>query len=154
MHLKRLEAVFSEYQRQLYVAALAITRNRAMAEDAVHDSLVAVAATRSAIQDMKAYLFQAVRNRALKLSLARSAQNPLEEDYLDEVSCRGADNHFIRQVKASIDTLDTNERQTLMLKLFEDLSFSEIADITENSPNTVASWYRRGLEKLKEKLHD
>jgi RNA polymerase sigma factor (sigma-70 family) len=45
--------------------------------------------------------------------------------------------------------LSEDERETIVLKVFDGMTFQEIADLREASSNTVASWYRRGMEKLK-----
>lgn len=152
VHLQELERVFLQHHRGLFAAALAVTRNRAAAEDCVHEALVAVAALKVAPRDMAAYLYRVVRNKALH-SLGHSArQVALAEDYLEPVEDGAEQALLVQQVKLHMAGLDGNEQQALMLKLFEGLTFDEIARTLEESPNTVASWYRRGLDKLKHLL--
>jgi len=38
---------------------------------------------------------------------------------------------------------------TIVLKSLEELTFKEISAVREQSINTVTSWYRRGLQKLR-----
>lgn len=147
--MKELERVFVEHQRRLFAAALAITRNRAAAEDSVHEALVAVAALRQAPDDMTAYLFRVVRNKALHGIRRDSRHVELTEDYLEAAPDDAGQATLVAQVKAHMRALAQDQQQVLILKLFEDLTFDEIAAIMDASPNTVASWYRRGLEKLK-----
>jgi RNA polymerase sigma-70 factor (ECF subfamily) len=147
--LKQLESVFLEHQRRLFASALAITRNRAAAEDAVHDALIAVAALSKAPDDMTAYLFRVVRNKALHSIKRESRHVELVEDYLDVAPGDAEQAALVAQVRQHMVSLSQDEQQVLILKLFEDMTFDEIAGILETSPNTVASWYRRGLEKLK-----
>jgi RNA polymerase sigma-70 factor (ECF subfamily) len=40
----------------------------------------------------------------------------------------------------------------VVLKIWEDMTFSQIAEILEISPSTAASRYRYALEKLTQKL--
>lgn len=147
--MKQLESVFLEHQRSLFAAALAITRNKAAAEDCVFDALAAVAALKEAPRNMAAYLFRVVRNKALHNLKQSQRQQAFDEDYLDAEPGNQELETLLGQVKQHIGSLVADEQQVLILKLFEDMTFDEIARIMEASPNTVASWYRRGLEKLK-----
>jgi len=45
--------------------------------------------------------------------------------------------------------LRDDERECIVLKLYSGLSFKEIAQTRSALPNTVASWYRRGIQKLR-----
>lgn len=147
--MKHLESVFLEHQRRLFASALAITRNRAAAEDAVHDALIAVAALRKAPDDMTAYLFRVVRNKALHNIKQAGRHVAMVEDYLETAPDNAEQATLASQVRQHMVSLSKDEQQVLILKLFEDMTFDEIAGILGASPNTVASWYRRGLVKLK-----
>lgn len=154
--IKKIAILFESRQRQLYVAALAITRERASAEDAVQDALLAIAALEVAPLDLESYLFRTVRNKALH-SVRRDKRidrdvNPT--DFLDIEDGSAEQRLFAIKVMAYLDDLDENPRQVIVMKLFADLTFDEIAKIMDSSPNTVASWYRRGLSKMKEQLNE
>jgi RNA polymerase sigma factor (sigma-70 family) len=45
--------------------------------------------------------------------------------------------------------LSNDEREVIALKVFDGMTFQQIADVREMSINTIASWYRRGMEKLR-----
>lgn len=153
MRRHQLDRLFREHQQHCYVAALAITRNRAAAEDAVHDALVAVCTADVKPRDLKAYLFRTVRNKALDSLRRERRTDPLPEDYL-EADCQDETTAvFAEQVQRFINRLDTDQQQVLILKLFAGLTHEEIANILSTSPNTVATWYRRGLSRLKEFMH-
>lgn len=155
MVLKDLEQLFIQQQHQLYVLALAITRNRVAAEDAVHDALLAVANLTTPPRDLKPYLFRVVRNKAL-LHQRKQYDSVAEsdmDDFLGSTELSGEQATLANQVVKHIRQLSAEEQQCLMLKLFNDMTFHEIAELLESSPNTVASWYRRGLGKLKEKIN-
>lgn len=154
MHLNELESIFLEHHRGLFAAALAITRNTAAAEDAVHEALLAVGSLREAPRDMAAYLYRVVRNKALHGIRQGQRQVPMDEDYLETTTGDAEQTLLLQQVKDTMNALSLDERQVLILKLFEGLTFDEIARIMESPPNTVASWYRRGLARLKELLDE
>lgn len=154
--LAELKELFASQQKHLYIAALAITRNRASAEDCVHDALLAVAEIQTELDDLEAYLFRVVRNKAIhRINQAARYENSVQDqNYIVAESKSLESSTFINQVKRQIGFLDMNYQQVLIMKLFTDLTFIEIAKITENSPNTVASWYRRGLTQLKERINE
>jgi len=49
--------------------------------------------------------------------------------------------------------LPTEQSEVVVLKIWEAMTFSQIAEVLEISPSTVASRYRYGLEKLAATLH-
>lgn len=151
----QLEKLFREKHLVLYAAAMAITRNHASAEDAVHDALIAVAESSAEPANLQAYLYTVVRNKALlSASRARINEVPVEQDFVDFRAVDGSQSVLLRQALAQIEKLDLNTRQVLILKLFADLTFNEIAQLMNEPLNTVASWYRRGLQHVQEKLHE
>lgn len=154
--LAPLATLFESRQEQLFVAAIAITRDRAAAEDAVLDALLAVSQLEQAPDNLLAYVFRTVRNKALhsKQQAQRFTAETDFDEFIDTRSQTPEQQIFLRQILAHLDKLESNQQQVLIMKLFGDLSFQEIAEVTANNPNTVASWYRRGLAQLKESLHE
>ena len=157
--LDQLSRLFESKQKQLYITAMAITKDRACAEDAVLDALLAVAELKQAPNDLAAYLFRVVRNKALHSNKrkARFTEGNSIEHFIDPASLaqQTAEQQILtQQILVQLESLESNQQQVLIMKLFGDLTFDEIAKITENSPNTVGSWYRRGLLQLKEKIHE
>lgn len=154
--LDELDEIFSRRNLELYTAALAITRDPDSAEDCVHDSLIAVAELSHEINEIEPYLFRVVRNKAIHCvkQLAKIDTSSSIKDYLTTKSDSFEMARLIDQIKRHIGCLDINHQQVLIMKLFSDLTFDEIANIMESSPNTVASWYRRGLQQLQERINE
>ncbi len=50
--------------------------------------------------------------------------------------------------------LPTEQREVLVLKAFDGMTFKEIAQLVGASINTVASRYRYGIEELRRALED
>ena len=154
--LSQLVQLFESKQKQLYAAALSITRDRALAEDVVLDAMLAVSELKKAPDDLPAYLYRTIRNKAIHGS-KQSMRFTSDSDYSSFIASnsRAAEEQvFVKQVLNQIEKLERNQQQVLILKLFGDLTFDEIAEITASNPNTVASWYRRGLQQLKETIHE
>ena len=51
-----------------------------------------------------------------------------------------------------MESLPEEQRSVLHLKLWEDLTFSQIGETLEISPQTAASRYRYALDKLRDLL--
>lgn len=59
------------------------------------------------------------------------------------------EDHFRQAVAGAMASLPAEQRAVLHLKLWEALTFEEIASALDLSPNTAASRYRYGLDKLR-----
>ena len=129
---------------------------RSAAEDVVQDVFVNLLLQRRAPDNLKAWLFKAVRNAAI--SHARSATRrgnrekrhavhrpdwfePRPEDLIDAATAQQA-----------LESLAPEQREVIVLRIWGQMTFEEAAAALEISPNTAASRYRYGLAKLKEQL--
>ena len=152
---EELRAIYEEYRTEVYVFALSITRCKQSAEDAVHEAFRKVLGKGYAPEALRPYLFRCVRNAAL--------------DELRSVKRRGRRDSIFASAQETgstppalsasemdefLDRLSADERECIVLKLYSGLSFREIAETRRTSPNTVASWYRRGLQKLRAHLEE
>jgi RNA polymerase sigma-70 factor (ECF subfamily) len=159
-----LERVYEEHRQGLYTLALSITRRAAEAEDAVQEAFARLWATQAHPGDaMVPYVFAAVRNAALDqvrrlARMARRVQNDPFGDRTDEASIYNglpenpetsaidAEQH--RRVRQAVDELPQAEREVIVLKIYAGLTFDEMAQTLGEPLPTVASRYRRALEKL------
>jgi RNA polymerase sigma-70 factor (ECF subfamily) len=53
-----------------------------------------------------------------------------------------------RSIRLAVEKLPPNQSEVVVLKIWEGMTFLEIAEVLGESPNTVASRYRYALEKL------
>jgi RNA polymerase sigma factor (sigma-70 family) len=155
----QLERLFRNHQHEFFVAALSIARNGAAAEDVVHDALLAVATLATPPENLKAYVYRVIRNKALhqKKQAQRLDDSGLDLGYIDRRSMNELnvkERIFVEQALQKLTTLESNHQQVLLLKFFADLSFKDIAEIMASPMNTVSSWYRRGLQQLQGKLDE
>jgi RNA polymerase sigma-70 factor (ECF subfamily) len=56
------------------------------------------------------------------------------------------------QIAGALSQLPMEQREAVVLKIYEGFTFAQIAHVTQVSPNTAASRYRYGVDKLAEKL--
>lgn len=148
--LEELWTIYEQYRTELYVFALSITRSKQSAEDAVHEAFRKVLGKGRAPEALRPYLFRCVRNAAL--DELRSAKRRGRRDSIF-ASAQDTDSTApalsASEMEEFLQRLSADERECIVLKLYSGLSFREIAETRRASPNTVASWYRRGLQKLR-----
>ncbi len=65
---------------------------------------------------------------------------------------RAADDDLGTRVRAALERLPRDQREVLVLRLLEQRTNQEIAQILEVPPNTVAVRYRRAIEELRARL--
>jgi len=146
-----IESLYRRYGSALLLFAAAITGERGRAQDVVQQiflRLIKDGNLRRAA-DKKAYVFACVRNEALNeikvlqrntvLEPKDAWFNPPERDYAAELNLRRA-----------LCTLPDDQRQVVVLHMWGELTFSEIASLLDISSNTAASRYRYALAKLRE----
>jgi RNA polymerase sigma-70 factor (ECF subfamily) len=152
----RLERLFREYGTHLFVSALAVTGCAERAEDAVQEAFYRLFRLQHRPRHLKAYVFRAVRNAAVdQLRRCQPRELELTEvlfDPADDPGKTAAENEFRRNVALAMRSLTDDQRETVIQRLYAGLSFREIAMAREISVNTVSSWYRRGIERLRKLL--
>ena len=158
---ENLEQLYARHRQGLFTVALSITRCAARAEDAVHDAFVRmcrVGADRAtAAHDPVAYAYAAVRNAAIDQQRRARTQAVAVESIFNGVhpapAERGAlDDERERFVAAAIDGLPDDQREAVVLRVYAQLSFAQIAVVLDAPLPTVATRYRRALERLRERL--
>jgi RNA polymerase sigma-70 factor (ECF subfamily) len=133
--------------------AQTLTRHRDDAEDAVQAAVMRIARSPQALSVVAlpwAYLLRVVRNECLRLVARR---RPVI-GYDDSMGCSPAGELPVEmlerqaEVQQALQRLPADQAEVVMLKVWEGLTFQEIATVTGESPNTVASRYRYALVKL------
>lgn len=155
-----LGGLFDLTAQRLVRFAATVTRNQHDAEDAVQATLVRIADRPSLLaraDEPWAYLLRMVRNDSLVILRRRkrwgsilSLADLLTRRDVDEV--QREESH--REVWAAIRGLPTDQAEVVVLKIWESMTFAQIAAVLEISPATAASRYRYALEKLTDKLAD
>ena len=155
-----LEALFERAAPRLFRYASAILASSADAEEIVQDVLVAYAelGTGSRPASPEGWLLRATRNAALKhLGRSRRRLELLRKGAVLLAPREGADPEqaaLAGRASQALGLLPVEQREAVALHLFEGLTFKEIGEAAETSPDTVASRYRYGIEKLREVLSD
>jgi RNA polymerase sigma-70 factor (ECF subfamily) len=145
--------LYDRYGVALYRYALMVLADPAAAADAVHTIFVSLLRRRAPPDSEEQYLRRAVRNECFS-ALRRRRRDALVDaapilDAVDPASDRPDERLVLEQ---ALRGLPAEQREVVHLKVFEGMTFQEIADMTDESINTVASRYRYAIEKLRAQL--
>jgi len=148
-----LARLFDVSSSRLLRYAGTLTRNQADAEDALQSALVRVARRPRLLAEADrpwAYLLRIVRNESLRISSRRKncSLSDILESWQIKDSCPLEREEFQQRVRDCVRRLPVEQAEVVVLKIWEELTFAEVASLVGESPNTVASRYRYALEKL------
>ena len=150
---ERLRIFYEENRKKLYAYALSLTRNAADAEDAVHSAICAVLKRPALPLALKPYLYRCVRNAAVDGWRKRKSREDAVP-HLFAAGNDGVDPETWDRVQTCLYRLTDDQRETIILKTISGFSLRQIAAVRRVSINTAASWYRRGLGKLRTALKE
>lgn len=162
-----LENLYRQHRQGLYSYALSIVHSPELAEDAVQNAFtnlfrrVREKPRKLGDGNLTAYVFQTVRNSAIDLQRNRARKMRLSEALFDqpqpvaepECPATGLLNRERDELlRDAIDRLCEHDREAIVLKLFAGLTFEEAGNVSNVSPKTIATRYRRALMKLENHL--
>jgi len=147
---------FSEVAPGLLLFARQWVQSAADAEDIVQEAFVKFWRRNHNI-DNRALLYSAVRSIALDF-IRRDKRRARREATAFAEADPTIEPHFELEddtqsaLAAAVESLPRDQREVLVLKIWNDLTFSEIAGALRISQNTAASRYRYALSNLKKSL--
>ncbi len=155
------EAVAELYDRfgpALFRTARTLLGRSDLAEDAVQETFVGLIRARIGLSDLenvRAYLFTALRHAAAKLRVRSARERSVSPADMAEIAGPGpqpVDIDRAVRLESALRELPADQREVIALKIDGGLTFAEVAACLSISPNTVASRYRYALEKLRDTL--
>ena len=160
---RAFEAVFRAYYAPLAAFAFGYLRNAAAAEDVVQEVFGALWTSHAKLRittSLRAYLYAAVRNRALNVRKHDAVVEAWERDEAapdvrdlhssPETPDQILDDQERDQILASaFESLPERQRQVMRLRWKEELSYAEIAEAVGISVKGVEKHLSRGLAALK-----
>ena len=147
---------FSQLAPALVLFARQWARSSADAEDIVQEAFVRFWRKQHDIAN-RGLLYAAVRSIALDF-LRRDSRRARREFTAASETDQTVQPMFEiedesqRALVAALDLLPNEQREVLVMKIWNDLTFAEIASALEISQNTAASRYRYALANLKKNL--
>ena len=137
-------------RQQLYTYAVSITGNRESAEDAIQNVFAQLLRKQDLPADLRPYVFRCIRNAALdSLRRTKMRQDSIFKVRVVFENGKTPPPFQAEEVDRLLQTLSADERETIVLKIYNDFTFQQISEIRQVPLQTVASWHRRGLEALK-----
>ncbi len=150
--------IYRAYADSLYRYALMILADPFAAEDATHrvfEKLIAQNRALRKIESWDIYLRTAVRNECFRIFQDRQRKNiHLDSDvpFLETIDPSGTGSEEKAVVENALRQLPPEQREVVHLKIYEEKTFQQIADLLGISLNTAASRYRYAMDKLRQLL--
>ena len=106
------------------------------------------------VRNMNSFVFKIARNEANRFLLKTIKNRKISQEIseLHEVIksvISGPNPEDEDAVSKALAQLPQEQREVIVLKFFEELTFKEISEVFEISVNTAASRYKYGMEKLR-----
>lgn len=136
----------------LYGRALGLSHGEA--EDVLQETFLALMQKPQLPRELEHYCVRSFRNRALnhRRSLWRRVTRELEAQRWFDVS--SIENPAERAATRRLAELPMEQREVIVLKIWNQYTFEEIGGLLDISPNTAAGRYRYGLQKIKSHLEE
>jgi RNA polymerase sigma-70 factor, ECF subfamily len=156
-----IERLYDEHAQPLFAFLLNFTRDEGDTRDLLQEIFVKLARESKlldGVREERAFLIRLAHNVAIDLIRRRGTRERTKENFAAEMisifaTANDPDEKIFREELAiALGELPEDQRAVVHLKLWGELTFEEIAAALEISPNTAASRYRYGLDKLRGRL--
>jgi RNA polymerase sigma-70 factor (ECF subfamily) len=156
-----IERLYDQHAQPLYAFLLNLTRDEADTRDLLQEVFVKLARQPrllDGVREERAFLIRLAHNAAIDAIRRRGTRDRTRENFAAErislfAPADDPDEEIFRaELAAALEALPEDQRAVVHLKLWGDLTFEAIATALEIPPNTAASRYRYGLDKLRERL--
>jgi RNA polymerase sigma-70 factor (ECF subfamily) len=156
-----LERLYDDHAQALFAFLLNFTRDEADTRDVLQELFVKLARQPDVLasaRDERAFLLRLAHNAAIDLMRRRGTRDKHHEQFgAEQVSTFAPasdpdEAEFRRELSFALAELPSDQRAVVHLKLWEGLTFEQIAATLEIPLNTAASRYRYGLDKLRARL--
>jgi RNA polymerase sigma-70 factor (ECF subfamily) len=146
-----IHAAYEASGAALLAYAAVLSGSREAGEDALHEVFVRILRRRPPVSDWRPYLFRAVRNACMDGRRdAKRRENGKARLFAEAADAVDAAERLV--LEEALAQLTANQRECIVLKVYGGFTLKEIAAVCGVPPNTAGSWYRRGLDKLRQLL--
>ena len=153
--------LYDEHAQPLFAFLLNLTRDEADTRDVLQEVFVRLAREPghlAGVRDERAFLIRLAHNAAVDLMRRRTSRDRTRDNFAAEQLSPFAptddpdEQLFREELAEALGELPEDQRAVVHLKLWSGLTFEEIATALDIPPNTAASRYRYGLDKLRGRL--
>jgi RNA polymerase sigma factor (sigma-70 family) len=158
-----IEQAMLDYESPLIGYASTILNDIDSARDVVQDTFLRLCRQDLAkVQvHLKSWLFTVCRNRALDVLRKERRTEPLEEIHWQKVAGPGLQpderldlQERLAQLRSLLNNLTENQREVIILKFQQGLSYQEIHKVTNLSTSNIGFLIHAGLKRLRDSLPD
>ncbi|MEH7613286.1 RNA polymerase sigma factor, partial [Gottfriedia acidiceleris] len=101
---------------------------------------------------LKSWFYRIVVNTSLDFLRKQKKVTVMDEETIELYSSGQDDNYTDIDLERSLESLPTKYRAVIVLRYFEDLKIEEVAEILQESPNTIKTRLYKALEILRIKM--
>ncbi len=157
-----LQQIYRQDGQRLLGVALRIVRQRALAEDVLHDAFVNIwrkAGSFDAARGAgRGWIHSIVRHQALNLMRDRQQEIYTDEDTVEALDAQQGENAHdafethvnLGKLDDCLSHLDQAKRSSLLYAYVDGCSHREIAERMKSPVGSVKAWIKRGLLALRE----
>lgn len=154
------ERCFHSYKNAVFAVVLAIIGNRTEAEEVTQEVFLAYLThlkKGQGVQSTAEFLFRIARNRAIDYSRKEKRRGELLHEafrlsYKDQHRAEFQDEELLQKLNRAIDLLPREQKEVLVLKVYAQRTFREIADICGIPLKTASSRFDYALDKLRKEM--
>ncbi|NPD53880.1 RNA polymerase sigma factor [Prevotella sp. PTAC] len=156
-HMKRFESLIAERQDWLFRFAYMRVGRREDAEDIVQEVFMSIFCKMKKdkdIKDIDRYMIRSVSNACTDYHRRRK-QNHIQIDDMRDIPVTETDRQIhdeFTRINRLLDSLPPEQAETVRLKCYDNLTFRQIAELTEVPEATVKSRYRYAITHIQQRL--
>lgn len=152
---RQFEALVNAHSTELFRFAYSMCRNRHQAEDLVQETYLRAWRAKDSLRDYRAarsWLYTILRREFARLGQRTrpEVRDPVELQPVAAIDYDTSTEAFA--VRRAVDTLTTEDRESLLLQVIGGFSCSEIAELMESTPNAIMTRLSRVRRKLRDIL--
>ena len=156
-----LETIYDEHAQALFAYVLNLTRDELETHDVLQDVFLKLAAQPQLLnqaQNQRNFLLGLAHNRVIDRWRRRDTRLRRECEFHDHqfemfaVPTDPDKAQFQSSISKALLELPAEQRSVVHLKLWEGMTFDAIAEVLGIPPNTAASRFRYGIDKLRDRL--
>lgn len=158
MRNEKVKKIWEDYGEDSFHYLLSILHNKTDAEDVLENCFLKIIRHQKhlfLVKNLKSYLFAVARNEARDFIKSQIKGRKKRDDMMGLfLESRNENIPFeeIEKVNLALSNLPDEQKEIVVLKIWEGFTFKEIGKILKTSPDTCASRYRYALDKLKKEL--
>ena len=153
--------VYNKYVNELLSYGMGLGFERETLKDTIHDIFCKLYANKDhlkKIQDLKYYLFRALKNSLINLRKAQAYPLDISGQelnfsvtvtVLDELIQDEDRDYIKKEVEKYLNLLTSRQREAIYLRFIQELSYEEIATLLDMSPHAVRKLTSRAILRIR-----